>query len=568
LAISKRHVTLRRRAEAGDVDLDERVVSAARDGSNEGSAAKLRVDDDRERVVRLGEVDTSRPATRAIDLGEASTSVLVPKTPKTAIVGVRDEIESEAAKLLLAVEDEARQTAASLGREGHAMAGSLDVKLSAPPTNAARRGRSVLEGGGRGPLRGERDRPLRGGFGRVEPVAVFAVRDAIRRGPGDRVVVVHQHQVEPSFAQSGLERRALRLQCGEALGEQERAGDAPGALLQLGTRRVKTHPVRVRVHRQDRQLVPVVADELEVVVHPREHRPGPRRTVTFLVVALEELAKSLDRIVEVHTDRAEHVRRSREGFELANEAVDASRDVPAGPPGDRRNHPVPSNDAGVRQHVSLEIREGVPVAQHLGAVVVAPDEVEGLEFLLQHLRGRPLQREGALSPVVGGDEVHTVDPGHRDRVDSHRPHERRKMRGVTKVVWKIGGARNAREPLSAQPLLAQMEVAEDRFGMRKERIGGSERRREDAKLAPLEERAQSCLLFGMPLPENLQEEDALDAIDPQRILLERREDAREDGLQSRVEVLIRRLQPVGVPMTALGEHEDMPGILRNAEPSP
>src|ERR1700722_8693428 len=150
----------------------------------------------------------------------------------------------------------------------------------------------------------------------------------------------------------------------------------------------------------------MVPDELEVVIHASEQGPGSRRTEALVVVAMEQLGETIDRIVEVHAYRTEHVRGARDGLELTYEAVDAPRDVPAGSPRYRRHDPVPSHDAGVRQHVSLEVRERVPVAEHLGAVVVPPDEVERPKVLLQHLRRRPLQGKGALAPGVGRDEIH------------------------------------------------------------------------------------------------------------------------------------------------------------------
>src|SRR5262249_55406441 len=134
------------------------------------------------------------------------------------------------------------------------------------------------------------------------------------------------------------------------------------------------------------------------------------------------------------------------------------------------------------------------------------------------------------------------------------------------VVRKVGRARNTRQPLRVQPLLAQMEVAQDRFGMREERIRRRERRREDTQLASLDESAESHLLFRVTFPEDLQEEDALDAVHTPRLLLERLQYGQEDGPQSLVEVLIRRLQPVRVPVTALREQEDALRVSRNPEP--
>ena len=63
------------------------------------------------------------------------------------------------------------------------------------------------------------------------------------------------------------------------------------SLLQLRARSVEAHPVGVRVHREDRELRPVTADELEVVVHAREHGPCPGPPEALAVVAIEELAK-------------------------------------------------------------------------------------------------------------------------------------------------------------------------------------------------------------------------------------------------------------------------------------
>src|SRR5579859_6116178 len=70
----------------------------------------------------------------------------------------------------------------------------------------------------------------------------------------------------------------------------------------------------------------------------------------------------------------------------------------------------------------------------------------------------------------------------------------------------------------------------------------------------------------MTLPEELEEEDAFDAVDASGMLLERCQYGREDGPQSLVEILIRRLQPVRVPVAALREQENALRVSRNAEP--
>src|SRR5882672_11410094 len=70
----------------------------------------------------------------------------------------------------------------------------------------------------------------------------------------------------------------------------------------------------------------------------------------------------------------------------------------------------------------------------------------------------------------------------------------------------------------------------------------------------------------MTLPEDLEEEDALDAVDASGMLLECLQYGREDGPQSLVEILIRCLEPVGIPVAALREQENALGVSRNTEP--
>ena len=110
------------------------------------------------------------------------------------------------------------------------------------------------------------------------------------------------------------------------------------------------------------------------------------------------------------------------------------------------------------------------MAENAGAVVRPPDEVERPVLARELLGGRSGQRKCAARLPISADEVHTVDASDPDPTDAERLHQRGQRRRMAEIVGEVGHTRPERDAVLAQPFLAQEVVAQDRLGVRQERI--------------------------------------------------------------------------------------------------
>jgi hypothetical protein len=109
---------------------------------------------------------------------------------------------------------------------------------------------------------------------------------------------------------------------------------------------------------------------------------------------------------------------------------------------------------------------------------------------------------------------------------------------MAEVVGEVGDSGRVGQAVGAKPLMAELEIAKNGLVMRQQRVRGGERGREQSQPPALEQLAQLGAGPRMPFPEELEEEQTLDAVDALRISPQRLENQGEDRLDSSGEVFL------------------------------
>jgi hypothetical protein len=136
---------------------------------------------------------------------------------------------------------------------------------------------------------------------------------------------------------------------------------------------------------------------------------------------------------------------------------------------------------------------------------------------------------------------------------------------VAEAVGEVGEPRLLGHAVGAQPFLPHQEVTQDRFRRGQQRVGGGDAAAGQAQASLIDQGPHRILFLRAVLPVHPQEEDALDRVHPPRVVQQLVEGAVEVGPDKPAEVLLRRQQPVRVPVAGLREEDDTLGVIGDAE---
>ena len=270
-----------------------------------GRSFELRVDTHLEHVLAQLHPDARRFLAGACALDEKPATEFVAQTPQATAVTIAHEVVGGTGEQILtrAVEAKTSYGAPLLLAELDAIGVGLDHQRASFEAEIGwrlRRKRKRRGSDGANACQ----RMVGQSFGLLKPWLLLFPPDAIRRRPGNEIVVIAQNRQIPGGAQVvrnlGLDgnlsrkriRRCERRQHGQLFRDDQLAHDAVCASLGLRAAGVETHPVGIGVQVQHGKGGPMATDQRQVVIQARIARPDPARLEASAVVAVSSPQRS------------------------------------------------------------------------------------------------------------------------------------------------------------------------------------------------------------------------------------------------------------------------------------